>query len=640
MALTNYQKENYTIYIPYLLLYKMPTSSSSAATGLSVLTDAALGTLTTGENSHPLTSFFGPTAGHHEALRADDKLSHETYNLPRAYVGKNKYLEETLDFMIRKEDEFYTRSLLPWEYTDELHIAWEIFSFNRTLADLEPHQGLPRFVTQESESHTDNLLRRGLAFIIEHGFYKTERGKRHFALNLQQITDAVHTTCYFGVIHALLGGKSYYREWRRKFGRQVNRRNDLFREERKRWAIVQKSRDGLYLLDAELKHELKREGVVPSLWVFPDKMGIYVHMVSGDALSYKERGPEAVTNRESGDKIASFRGLPVFEAQSFDVEFTSEPVDLMVRERQCGEFFYVEKTGEISIYDADSDKFERILGSDITNDPKKQFGTGASGGENGTKALGSAGGTVTGYILFRPFQTYRMASAILAKGGSELGNTYHGHHDFMLSDDILRKVHVGHYTFYSKSVVKRPKNYIIVEDIFSQGYVGGEGTRLFTEDEFKKAVDENTLGKTGPSIIAVPTTEPPKGDVLDMTGRFQQSVYDIFNEEDAQDEHYAGSGSAYTAMNLGMLEPYRNNINDEYIMRVQRYNTVCFRGMQYTRLGADGKPAAAGAKDSEMKLTQLNTGHWGPNIYAGVRKVREGEMAFMKQCDHTAITSV
>jgi len=143
-------------------------ASSSAGTGLSASTDAALGTLTTGENMHPLSNFFGPVHGTHEQLRADDRLSHETYNLPRAYVGKNKYLEEVLDFMIRKEDEFYTSRLLPWEFTDDLHISWEIFSFNRTLADLVPHQGLPRFVTQESESHSDNLLRRGLAFIIEH----------------------------------------------------------------------------------------------------------------------------------------------------------------------------------------------------------------------------------------------------------------------------------------------------------------------------------------------------------------------------------------------------------------------------------------------------------------------------------------
>ena len=253
----------------------------------------------------------------------------------------------------------------------------------------------------------------------------------------------------------------------------------------------------------------------------------------------------------------------------------------------------------------------------------------ATNGENGTTAK-KGGKARDGYLLFRPFQTYRMASAILAKGGNELGSTFHGHHDFMLSDDILRKVHVGHYTFYSKSVVKRPKNYIIVEDIFSQGYVGGEGTRIFTRSEFKDAVSENTLGKSGPSIIAVATSKEPVGDVLDITGRFQQSVYDIFNEADAQEEHYANSGKAYQALALGMLEPYRNNINDEYIMRVQRYNTVCFRGMQYTM----------DATTKEMKLTQLNTGHWGPNVYAGVRKVREGEMAFMKQCDHTAVTSV
>lgn len=604
-------------------------SSSSAATGVSASTDAALGTLTTGENAHPLTNFFGPTNGHHESLRADDQLSHETYNLPRAYVGKNKYLEETLDFMIRKEDEFYTRSLLPWEYTDDLHVAWEIFSFNRTLADLEPHQGLPRFVTQESEKHSDNLLRRGLAFIIEHGFYKTERGKRHFALNLQQITDAVHTTCYFGVIHALLGGKSYYREWRRKFGRQVARRNDLFREERKRWAIVQKSRDGLYLLDAELKHELKREGVVPNLWVFPDKMGIYINMVSGDALSYKERGPEALSNRSSGDQVQSFRGLPVFEAQSFDVEFTSEPVDLMIRERQCGEYFWLPASGEIAIYSADADKFVRVS---VPTDANKIFGDGTEkkGGQgNGTKKKAGSG---NGHIIFRPFQTYRMASAILAKGGSELGATYHGHHDFMLSDDILRKVHVGHYTFYSKSVVKRPKNYIIIEDIFSQGYLGGEGTRFFTKDELENAVSEGTLGKGGgPSLICVVSNGgEPDSDVLDITGRFQQSVYDIYNAEDANEEHYQGSGSAYDEMKLQMLEPYRNNINDEYIQRVQRFNTVCFRGMQYTSASVGGK----------MELTQLNTGHWGTNIYAGVRKVREGENSFMKQCEHEVISVV
>lgn len=128
--------------------------------------------LTSGDNMSALESFFGPYRGSHESMRADEQLAHETYNLPKAYEGKNKFLEEVLDFKIRKEDEFYTRSLLPWEFTDDLHIAWEVFSFNRTLADLEPHQGVPRYVSAQSEAHTDNLLRRGLAFIIEHSRIK------------------------------------------------------------------------------------------------------------------------------------------------------------------------------------------------------------------------------------------------------------------------------------------------------------------------------------------------------------------------------------------------------------------------------------------------------------------------------------
>ena len=124
--------------------------------------------LTSAPGNHPLTSFFGPIEGTAQQLRADDALAHETLNLPANYVGKNKFLERVLDFKIRKEDEFYTSRLLPWEYTDDLHVAWEVFSFNRTLADLEPHQGVPRYVSAQQEQHSDNLLRRGLAFIIEH----------------------------------------------------------------------------------------------------------------------------------------------------------------------------------------------------------------------------------------------------------------------------------------------------------------------------------------------------------------------------------------------------------------------------------------------------------------------------------------
>lgn len=578
--------------------------------------------LTSADNGgHPLEAFFGPYQGTRDKMRADDALSHETLNLPSAYVGRNKFLESVLDFKVRKEDTFWTSAVLPWEYTDDLSVAWEVFTFNRTLADLEPHQGVPRYVSSSSESHTDNLLRRGLAFIIEHGFYKTEQGKRHFQLNLQQISDAIHTTCYWGVLQALLSGQNYYKEWQRRFGRQVSRANDLFLAERRRWAIVQKEENGLYLLDAELKHELKREQVSPNLWIFPDKMGIYCNMVGEHQMDYSKRGDQANENRERGDTKTTFRGLPVYEAHSFDVDFSGEPVDLMTRDQQCGEYFVMDGD-DIFIYSADSDKFERIKWTEAVAAATRHMGSNGDNNNNVEKlkpATDENGAAITdeAILIFRPAQTYAMSSAILMKGGTETGSTYHGHHDFMLSDDIIRKVHVGHYTFYSKAVVKRPKNYIIVENIFAQGYVGGEGTEFYdAASDFVADAASGTLATNGKSLLAVKIT---KGDVLnnciDITGRFAPSIMDSMTQSGNVQEHFRNSSQFYNGLQLSKIDMFRVTREDDYRQRIKRCNTVCFRGMQFNKEG---------------KCTQLNTGHWSERVYPGVRKVRDGQNAFMK----------
>ena len=594
---------------------------------MSYITDGS----TTGDNQHPLEAFFGPYRGSHEDMRADEQLAHESYNLPKAYEGKNKFLESILDFKIRKEDAFYTSRLLPWEFTNDLHVKWEIFSFNRSIADLEPHQGVPRFVSAQSEAHSDNLLRRGLAFMIEHGFYKTERGKRHFNMNLAQITDAVHTTCYFGVIHALLQGQSYYRDWNRKFGRQISRQSDMQGMERRRWAIVQKSVNGLYLLDAEVKHEMKREGVTPNLWVFPDKMKIYVNMVGEHQLDYDKRGPQANENRERGELKTTFRGLPVFEAQSFDIDFSNQPLDLMVRERQCGEFFILEAAqgkNEKYIYNADTDNWGKITYDNLKDKAVNALDAAVSnsnGVTNEAVATEQAGNPL---LIFRPHQTYRMASAILARGGSELGSTYHGHHDFMLSDDIIRKIHVGHYTFYSKSVVKKPKLYCLIEDVFSQGYVGGENLEAFDNaQQYVDARNDGTLGREGASLIVVKTTTASLANVkncIDLTGRFHPTFYERFNGayKDINKAHYAGADVVFDALGLQDVDPYRQTDDDKFMNRIQRINTVCYRG-------CEGKE-----KDGKFQITQLNQGHWGENVYPGVRRVRDGENSFMRDCQY------
>ena len=79
-------------------------------------------------------------------------------------------------------------------------------------------------------------------------------------------------------------------------------------------------------------------------------------------------------------------------------------------------------------------------------------------------------------IYIRPYIQYQASTAILCRAGSDLGATLTGHHDFQLADDVIHKVHVGHYTFYSVSVVKNDKLLQKAQGVFCRGYLGGEST--------------------------------------------------------------------------------------------------------------------------------------------------------------------
>ncbi|KAK3247743.1 hypothetical protein CYMTET_42776 [Cymbomonas tetramitiformis] len=80
-----------------------------------------------------------------------------------------------------------------------------------------------------------------------------------------------------------------------------------------------------------------------------------------------------------------------------------------------------------------------------------------------------------------------MCTAVLTKSGAETGETLIGHYDFQLSDNVVQKMHYGNLTIYEKSIVYRPMNVHLAEDIFCANYVGGAGS------EFKKVVTDGTM---------------------------------------------------------------------------------------------------------------------------------------------------
>ena len=119
-------------------------------------------------NINALSDYFGQLSPAKEKLLAEDQFARETLNLPDAYKGRNKYLENVLQYLITDAGSWYCTAALPFEHTDEINVAWEIFRFNKSLFDIAPNQSVPRYVSAESESRSDRLIRRGLGFIIEH----------------------------------------------------------------------------------------------------------------------------------------------------------------------------------------------------------------------------------------------------------------------------------------------------------------------------------------------------------------------------------------------------------------------------------------------------------------------------------------
>jgi len=767
-------------------------------------------------HSQELERFFGPMRGQRTDVDPNDAYPHETYNLPDAYKGKNRYLERTLNFLITSNDDWYVTDVLPWEQTDQIHVAWDVWSFDKTMADIEPHQGVPRYVTAERESHSDNLLRRGLAFIIEHGFYTTDEGREHYLLNLKQIVESVHETVFYGVIHALLSGKDYWKEWQRQYGRRARNLEDVMQYERRTWATVQKDEHGLELLDAELKERFKTQQVYPDTWIFPTKMRVYATMVPESQTEYYRKGPGAAANLEKGPQnMLTFRGSKVHETRPFDVDFTNTPIDLLHQRRQIGEYYlmqdrlpstlkeYNSDMRSIYIYSMDSDRFEKITLVDALRNcgrfdnpedacdgkpahelyPASQYPpeTGAPNdgapdpqvkwvtdkwewctkaeslanlkGETAptlaayvadTTAVTSAlvnnadqikrlkadlkgttsadsvvtklmehintgrstsqvnnimsqlsnkvmanpskasfkladiegwanitgnkrsfehsSGKLTGskslidelvehvndngklncdFLLCRPFMTYEMASAVLLKGGKDLGATFHGHHDFQLTDDVLHKVHIGHYTFYSKSVVKNPKMYCIAEDIFSQGYLGGEGTTFLDGKAFSDDMANGGERMSGDIMCFMIPKDSKRTNNKNVNTRVCNPLSIVGNLDlSSEVDREVDQGSlptfpcfAYYDKLLDLrsqLAPYSRSTHESFTTPYTHVNTTCFEGMQYYY--------NHNKQDFSNKV--LNTGHWGQNVYPGVKAVRTGENKFIRKLQFSNDTPV
>ena len=206
-------------------------------------------------------------------------------------------------------------------------------------------------------------------------------------------------------------------------------------------------------------------------------------------------------------------------------------------------------------------------------------------------------------ILYRPFMTYRMQSAICMKAGRETGEVLTSDANMTLGDDPLRKMHVGSFAVRFGCSITQPENVYIAEDIVCSGYVGGSGSKMFTDPQ---QFHQYAPTYTGPCIFArllpykyvseIPVAVHLSDDKMATAESFPNGMI--------------GKNWFVRYWSLPSNTPSRNGLG--FSDRPVGANTLCFRGYQ----------RSFDSMTERYTRTTLNTGHWGTNVGPGCARQR------------------
>lgn len=219
------------------------------------------------------------------------------------------------------------------------------------------------------------------------------------------------------------------------------------------------------------------------------------------------------------------------------------------------------------------------------------------------------------FVFVRPSMNYEMGSGVMMKSGAETGATFFGEPDFELSNDGNRKTLVGFFTCYAGARVYKPQNVHILHNITCKRYISGGGVQMYhnlRNYDREAWASGQTLDKDL-FIIPMYPNESIRDIKFDITGFFPDEI-ESGNSQVRQ--HYA---MAYIMQALWGFQHRESFFDIEYFgSPTSAYNTVAFRMHQFV------PRAITNAGINPRGYHKQGQGHWGANVYNGVREDRCG----------------
>lgn len=334
--------------------------------------------------------FLGPLASQPKA-NPHEITARETMSFPEARRGRNIFLANTVsDWVMTANQTWYTTRAAPWIVTDEIHAVWTQREANAHFMEIEPERATSGLVTQQKMVRTATLIRYGIGALFEQGFLKTAMGRSSFVTSMGQIARAKSETINVEVVRQYVNAYKFQVRLQREYGVIDEYDLDKFlKRDRDRYALVQKTKNGMTKLDADVNEEMTAWGGSANAWMITADVAIYNTFVRDEVTDYWKAGPagpgrinntnllkgvESANITNSLDRIEPYhmvRDSAVFIARTFGGGPAGEKIDLLARTRQHGEYNvmfdensswddYTSRSRNIAIYNQNEDRFTKI----------------------------------------------------------------------------------------------------------------------------------------------------------------------------------------------------------------------------------------------------------------------------------------
>lgn len=296
-----------------------------------------------GDTSNPFEPWFGPPNSYGrmdlDSTGGDPKVTHQ---LPLAYFGKSVAMASIILFKMIEQSEWYTNALLPWQQVEDLNITWTSFEFNKSFFEVAPPENNPSYIQSSVEAHSDKTIRRGMAFMIGHEFWKTDVGRQQYAMNLQVLQSSALITIYHMIIGAVLKAKNIYRNWELRYKNAAQTIPQALKRLKTRWAILNKGMDLFRKYHADAVEVMGDKGAVPTLWGFPPKTKILMTHTHQTETEYSSAGNLAIQARQKGQAAVDvIRGVAIYETDVFNEAVFGQEYNPLRRVRETGSFFWL-----------------------------------------------------------------------------------------------------------------------------------------------------------------------------------------------------------------------------------------------------------------------------------------------------------